>query len=104
MEESKTLEILMEIRENVATLTEKFSHLETKMSENTEKYNQELDSVRTDVDELKKEVAELKNKDNREDAHKWRKASGYVFAVLGTTVVTFLLSHIGDLIRALGGN
>ena len=103
MEDSKVIELLMSVSDKVTAIGTNMEHMKQDIQEIKQTMEDKNSSFDKRISNVEQKVTQLENKGNLEDAKKWRKATGYVLAVLGTSVVTFLLAHIGDLITTLGG-
>ena len=103
MEESKVIELLMNVSEKVTTIGTKMEHMQQDIQDIKQTMEDKNSSFDKRITNVEQKVTQLENKGNLEDAKKWRKATGYILAVLGTSVVTFLLAHVSDLITSLGG-
>ena len=102
MEDTKSMELLMKVSNDVAEIKSDMKHVQEEMKDFRSQMNDKNDDFDSRITTVEKKVSALENKDNANDAKKWRKAVGYICTALGAALVTFILINLGNFIKFLG--
>lgn len=100
MDDAKSLEILMQIKDDIADIkTELAGYVEKQRS-----LSKELAEVQEAVKELKSEVAKLKNLDVVKSANKWNKITQTGLAICAGALIAKLTGFMSSVLDRLLGN